>query len=159
MTATYDKITAYTAPSAVSSYTFTSIPATYTDLVLIINSTGTGSYHQIQLNSDTGTNYSRTRLSGNGSTASSSRNTSSASIIINDLSSTVPETSILQFQDYANSTTYKTVLYRNNLSTTSTGAGVGLWRSTAAINSIKVYPDTNNFSTGSTFTLYGIKAE
>lgn len=158
MPSTYDKITAYTAPSAVSSYTFTSISGAYTDLVLIVNSIGTGSYWQIQLNSDTGSNYSRTRITGDGSTATSSNNSSAASIIINDLSTTTPDICILQFLNYSNATTFKTVLYRNNLSTTSTGAGVGLWRDNDAITSIKVYPDTGNISTGSTFTLYGIKA-
>jgi hypothetical protein len=35
---------------------------------------------------------------------------------------------------------------------------VGLWRNTAAINAIKFYSAGSNFSIGSTFTLYGIKA-
>jgi hypothetical protein len=53
----------------------------------------------------------------------------------------------------------KTTLARWNSATVEVGAGVGLWRNTAAINSIlfKGYA-TAKYKTGSTFTLYGIKA-
>jgi hypothetical protein len=67
---------------------------------------------------------------------------------------------LLQFMNYSNATTYKTVLSRSNVAASaSVSANVGLWRNTAAITSIKlyVYP-SYNFVAGSTFTLYGIKA-
>jgi hypothetical protein len=61
--------------------------------------------------------------------------------------------------NYANSTTYKTTLSRADAANEELTAIVGLWRSTAAITSIKVAADAGiNFSTGSTFTLYGIKS-
>jgi hypothetical protein len=65
--------------------------------------------------------------------------------------------SILNFQNYSNSTTYKSVLTRVNNSG-FTMAWVNLWRSTAAITSITIYPYSGTFSSGSTFTLYGISA-
>ena len=157
MAKTYEPIATNTLGSTATDVTFSSISGSYTDLILVVNCTGTGAYYQIQVNGDTATNYSRTRLTGNGTAASSSRDTSAASIVINDISTT-PDVSIIQLQNYSNATTYKTILYRNNLSTTSTGAGVGLWRSTSAITSIKVYPNSGVLSIGSTFTLYGIKA-
>jgi hypothetical protein len=64
--------------------------------------------------------------------------------------------------NYSNSTTYKTVLGRSNRASSDTAADVGLWRSTSAITRIDLamggsFP-TNNFASGSTFTLYGIAA-
>ena len=77
MPATYDKIATYTLPSATSSYTFTSIPSTYTDLVLVVSARMTGgggaSAIQLQFNGDTGSNYSITTLNGDGSSATSSK--------------------------------------------------------------------------------------
>ena len=65
---------------------------------------------------------------------------------------------IVQFMNYSNTTTNKTVLSRANNAATGTDAIVNLWRSTAAITSIYVYVPSGNFATGSTFTLYGILA-
>jgi hypothetical protein len=158
MATTYEPIATQTLGATATDVTFSSISGAFTDIILIVKCISTGSFYQIQVNGDTATNYSRTRLTGNGTTATSSRDSTAASIVINDVSTTVLGADIVQFQNYSNATTYKTVLYRNNLSSTSTGAGVGLWRSTSAITSIKVYPNTGVFSIGSTFTLYGIKA-
>jgi hypothetical protein len=66
--------------------------------------------------------------------------------------------SIHNFMNYSNTTTYKTILSRSNNSAIGTDAVVGLWRSTAAINTIKILPANNAFEVGSSFTLYGIKA-
>jgi hypothetical protein len=67
--------------------------------------------------------------------------------------------SIINIQNYSNSTTYKTVLARSNNAATGTDATVALWRSTSAITSIDYYLNSGSWATGSTFTLYGIKAE
>jgi hypothetical protein len=69
---------------------------------------------------------------------------------------------IINIQNYSNTTTYKTALLRSNLATGTypgVDAFVGLWRSTSAITSITILPASNNLLSGSTFTLYGIKAE
>ncbi len=66
---------------------------------------------------------------------------------------------IQQYQNYSNTTTYKTVLSRCSNPTGGTLAVAGLWRSTAAITSITLTPTAGNWLSGSTFTLYGIKAE
>lgn len=68
--------------------------------------------------------------------------------------------SIIQINNYSNSTTYKTAFMRTNTASTygTVFAIVGLWRSTAAITSITLTPDAGSFATGSTFSLYGIAA-
>ena len=160
---TYVPIANQVLTSATASVTFSSISSTYTDLVLVCNggiTSGTGNY-SVQLNSDTGSNYSRTNLSGTGSTATSSRNTSVTYMTLNDygyLDTTFGTNVVASFMNYANTSTYKTILSRTNNAANGTSAVVNLWRSTAAINTIYIYASASTFLTGSTFTLYGIQA-
>jgi hypothetical protein len=160
---TYTPIATTTLGSTTTSYTFTSIPSTYTDLILIITgNANAGTNPVIQFNSDTGSNYSTTYLTGNGSAASSSRQTSATSILPDYngyMTSTSNAIIISQIMNYSNTTTYKTVLNRGNAAATGTDATVGLWRNTSAINSITILTGSSNtFSVGNTFTLYGIAA-
>ena len=162
---TYTPIATTTLGSAQASYTFSSISGSYTDLVLVcqVQQVTDGEDFAVQINGDTGTNYSRTYICGDGSTAHSGRSTSATSILL-DHHATPPTSSsfsvnILNFQNYSNSTTYKTIVARSNsLSTYGGSVGVvGLWRSTSAITSITVFcTNSSNLKTGSTFTLYGI---
>jgi hypothetical protein len=75
------------------------------------------------------------------------------------LSSSTPATVITQFQNYSNTTTNKTTLSRYNLASAEVSTAAALWRSTAAINIITVRPTGGSFQAGTTFSLYGIKAE
>ena len=162
-TATYTPIATYTVSSAVGSYTFSSIPSTYTDLVLVTNVKSTTTNNMImRFNSDSAANYSRTVLSGDGSSAVSARNTGFTEIYT-DYNGyfdglDFDQVKIINVMNYANSTTYKTCLIRSGRAQSGTDAIVGLWRSTSAITSIYLGGSGNNFVTGSTFTLYGIKA-
>lgn len=156
---TYTPIATNTLSSAAASVTFSSIPGTYTDLVIIvagIYTTGGTNDAVLEFNGDTSSIYSWTRLLGNGTAASSSRTTGDVQIDFGLLSSNGQTNSIAQIQNYSNSTTYKTVLGRGN-STEYVGAVVGLWRSTAAITSVKVR-SAATFASGTVFTLYGIGA-
>jgi hypothetical protein len=157
--ATYEPIATYTASSAISSYTFSSIPSTYTDLILINNAQDTSSGPtglKIRFNGDTNAVYSGTRILGDGTSASSARTTGQTSMEIANLESGNFFMNIIQVQNYSNATTYKTALSRTSLSGYVTSY-VGLWRSTAAINSLTVFAQTT-WIIGSTFTLYGITA-
>ena len=156
MATTYEPIATTTLGSAAASYTFSSIPSAWTDLVIIVAGTDSAlAAIGLQFNSDTGSNYSRTTLSGDGSAASSDRQTSLTSSNIG-LIGTVQSNTIFSIMNYSNSTTYKTALARANVSDSLVRAAVGLWRNTAAITSIKLL--SNSFQTGTTLTLYGIKA-
>lgn len=168
MASTYTPIASYTVPSVQSSYTFTSIPSTYTDLVLVYTGTlSSADYVCVRVGNgsiDTGSNYSHTNLVGNGSSPSSGRS-SNATYFFTDPQNTNQANMVINFQNYANTTTYKTALMRWNVpqsdggATGTTGAEVALWRSTSTINQIRVLTYAGqNFSVGSTFTLYGIKA-
>lgn len=163
MPTTYEKIASNTLSSATSTVTFSSIPATFTDLVLVINYQASGGavYAQYRLNSDSGTNYSRTWLYGNGTSALSSRGVNETYIYADSgtyAASGNWATLITNFNNYSNTTTNKTTLTRFGEASIGTEAAVHLWRSTAAISSIAITANANNFGIGSTFTLYGIKA-
>ena len=161
MAATYEPIATNTLTSGQSSITFSSIPSTYTDLVLVAAIKGTSTiYRQLTVNGDNGSNYSITEMVGDGSSAGTSRQTNATAMgtmEATNSSSDGTAVSIFNFMNYANTSTYKTVLTRSN-KYDRTGAIVGLWRSTSAINSITLSAYSNTYATGSTFTLYGIKA-
>jgi len=160
MPITYEPIATTTLGSAAATVTFSSIPGTYTDLILIgafscSAATGTA----FNLNGDTGGNYSYTGLEGNGSSAFSGRNSNATNTgWTYDTTSNGQVNGIAQFNNYSNTTTYKTLLTRFNTPGTQTGASVNLWRSTSAITTIAIATGSGNFNSGSTFTLYGIKA-
>jgi hypothetical protein len=159
MASTYTPIATYTTPNSSStSYTFSSIPSSYTDLVLIANIAETPSAGSFvfRVNGDSATNYSTTYLDGNGSTATSGRySNQSSGYLTYEGVGTGWGTYILNFQNYSNTTTNKTLITRASNAGNSAEATVSLWRSTAAINSITLYAG-QYFASGSTFTLYGI---
>lgn len=158
---TYNPIATNTLGSNAASYTFTSIPGTYTDLVIVVDSIDTSggvAALQVRFNGDTGTNYSRTALSGDGTTASSDSNVSSAIMAGGLTSGSVRNNNLISIMNYASTSIYKTALFRGNVSNALVRASAGLWRSTAAITSIELISGNGSFSTGSIFTLYGIKA-
>ena len=165
---------AYQVADGTSAYiTFNNIPQGYQDLRIIIYSrsgtTGTNTDIYLRLATagggvDTGTNYSVTRLYGNGSSASSDRFSTQNSIdfagtIASGATSGIFGSANLDILNYSNATTYKTTISRS--ASDVNGAGftfltAGLWRNTGAITSVQVFTNTS-FATGSTATLYGIR--
>ena len=161
MPATYEPIATTNAGPTQTTYTFSSIPATYTDLVLIISPVGNGDAQvNLRFNSDTGTNYSYTVLGGNGTSAVSDRASNATFIGADYYFSITTAGGVIRanIMNYANSTTYKTALMRADNAGKGTTANVGLWRNTAAITSITITTTNSSFANGSTLTLYGIKA-
>lgn len=160
-----------------SNIEFTSIPSTYTHLQVRAISRYTGTQNSgapiyMQFNSDTGSNYSLHRLlgyanlseSGVAAGAGASQSymqlgyTTGGSGTANMFSAQV--TDIL---DYANTNKFKTIRTLNGYDTNtdtgyrSVGIYSGNWRSTSAITSIKIFPDTDSWAQYSSFALYGIK--
>jgi len=164
MAKTYEPIATATANGSQTSITFSSISGSYTDLMLVFNGADatTAEDFCVRVNGDTGTNYSRTWLTGNGSAASSGRATSASFMKPHQnayMGTDFAYNYIMQFMNYSNSTTYKSVLCRGNGAPSGVDAIVNLWRNTAAITTILCYTGAaTNFANGSTFTLYGIKA-
>ena len=156
MASTYEPI-ATSSPSGTGVVTFSSISSIYTDLVVVIAAINTAADDIfLNFNNDTGSNYSDVLLYGTGSVAGSGRhaNTTAARIGYTANDSGVL---IANIMNYSNTTTYKTVLSRSSRSSFEVDQFVNLWRSTAAISTVKVTAN-QNFSSGSKVTLYGIKA-
>lgn len=156
--ATYEPIASTTLGSATSNFEFTSISGSYTDLVIVISGSATPPQNITMRvgngSVDTASNYSYVYVLGNGTTASSSRGDNQTSATIGAIY-TDKGNVIIHLLNYSNTTTYKTFLSRQNSTGVQTGTFTGLWRSTAAINTIRF---TNPLDAGTMLTLYGIAA-
>jgi hypothetical protein len=167
---TFVKIASVTVGSGgASSIDFTSIPSTYTDLVLKYSLRGSGTAVNqtcyVQFNNDTGANYSSKYLYGDGSTANSASSSSYTFIgSANDGGSTASTFNNGEFYipNYAGSTQKSLsvdIVRENNAASTyaTTTLYADLWTGTAAISSFKLYILAGNFVQYSSATLYGIK--
>jgi hypothetical protein len=160
---TYTPIASQTLGSATATVTFTNIPQNFTDLILvtgdILNASNLADMY-LQFNSDTSSNYSRTFMESSSSSASTNRSSNQTTLALGRSYGGDRTQNIFQINNYSNSSTNKTVLcrYGSGDASSSSGAAVGLWRSTSAITSITLGIDGGyNFSSGSTFNLYGIQ--
>ena len=158
---TYTPIATTTLGSSTSSFTFSSIPSTYTDLVLVCNylSENTNGQGYIRFNSDSSSNYSRTAVYGTGSSAASFRQSNNTGCPVGMSASTDFQTIIMQIMGYSNGSTYTTVLDREQ-NAGVTLAQVFTWRSASVVNSISIqsFDGSSSIQAGATFTLYGIAA-
>jgi hypothetical protein len=162
---TYEPIQVITLTSDQNDITFTSIPNTYTDLVFVVQaqSTAAGSNSngmRCRINGDSGTNYSYTSMN-----SGSGRETNVDYFIPGEIPQTSNESRnlvIFSVMSYANTSILKTILSRGNMNQV-TNTAIGLWRSTAAVTSVSIsrnfFTDgTSKVKSGSTVSLYGIKA-
>ena len=145
------------------------IPQTYTDLLLImsVRSTKTGAnWGNIALTFNaSGSGYKRRLLYGNGSSATSTSNTSASNLSYHyATAASAPADTFgsieIYIPNYAGSTyksTSSTSVTENNATAAFIAADAGLWENTAAITSIEIdEDDSNNLKSGSSFFLYGI---
>lgn len=161
MPSTYEPIATQTAPGSTSSITFSSIPQTYTDLVIVKNGGNTLiSNSRFQFNGDDGNNYSATGMYGSGSSTGSYRDTNVSAVVIDYFSTSGQQSmTLIHVLNYANTTTYKSGVYRRSDNFNASLANAFLWRNTAAITSITFSViASGNFDNTTTFSLYGIKA-
>jgi hypothetical protein len=164
---TYALIESKTLASATASVTFTSIPQTFTDLVLKYSSRqGAENAHNIRFNGDSGANYAHLMLGGDGSSVSSGTTTGANQIVargINPSGATANIFGNVEFYipNYANTTKYKSVtvdgVNENAANEIYCGLVTGLWNSTSAITSILIEARDGNLAQYSVFQLYGIK--
>ena len=168
MPSTYTPIATQTLGSAAATVTFSSISGSYTDLILVCAArsatAATSDSFLMSFNGNTTAVYSRIRLLGTGSAASSASRSAATNIDFEGLAGDTSAAntfmpSIVQVQNYSNTTTNKTCLIRGNDANNYVLATVGLFRSTSAITSVSLATSSAaNFMTGSTFTLYGVKS-
>lgn len=175
MANTYVLIASNTLGSSAASVTFSSIPATYTDLVLRVSSRGTTAqvdgFTTLEFNGSGGTAYSNTYLyggAGGGTLVGSSFSANQAKITdligqvyANATSNTFgsQEIYIPSYTASQNKPLSHFGVPETNAAGMDNGRGItaGLWRNTAAITSMVIAPASGSFVSGSSFFLYGIK--
>ena len=169
MATTYTLINSNVLSSSAASVTFSSIPATYTDLVLRISSrndwAATQTSLKLTINGSSSSVYSFTRLYGTGSAAGSSRssgNTSSFIYYVNadtSTSNTFSSTEIY-IPSYTASQNKPISVFssqENNTTAAFLGVSANLFAGTTAISSLSLTENNgSNFMIGSSFYLYGI---
>ena len=168
----YESIATATGTGSSATVTFSSIPATYKHLQIRgigRNDSATNKANiGVRLNGDTGNNYTYHILVGNGSTASSFGATATVYSYLGDstgnsATSNIVAPIIIDIIDYASTTKNKTIRSTagNELNSATTDAdislGSGLWLNTAAITSVSIFSNSGNWTTQTTFALYGIK--
>lgn len=149
-----------------ASVTFSSVPATYEHLQIrgTLRGASNGTL-AIQLNSDTGSNYSRHQMYGAGSSLGTNVNAGIAFMNIayvswTDESTTAYSTHTIDLLDYANTNKNTSVCSFWGFTYDQVSFNSQLWDDTSAVSTIKLYEAGAgaNFVRGSEFTLYGIKS-
>ena len=166
----YESIATVTVGSGgAASATFSSIPATYSHLQIrgiIRQSTGGFDQALAQFNSDTGNNYARHALLGEGTTASAEATTSTnkvsfAAIAGGGQTASVFGVTVTDILDYTNTNKYTTTRSLGGVDDNGSGYiwfSSGLWMNTAAITTITITPGGGNFVQYTQFALYGVRA-
>jgi hypothetical protein len=161
---TYTPIYSTTLGSNQSTVSLSSFSG-YTDLRMVLNFKNTAGGLAIKPNANGSSIYSMTILKGDGSSATSSRLTTAdlggtGWYVPNAFCSTTNFNAItVDFMNYTNTTTYKTILIRANDSGEAVGAIVGLAQTTSAVSSLELSCDGGGqVASGTSITLYGIAA-
>lgn len=170
----FESIATATGTGSSNIITFSSIPSTYKSLQIRItgkrtNTTGGYSNISVKVNGDEGTNYGEHTLYGDGSSTGSGNTTSNGSAKMafvippsSGATSNMQGVAIIDITDYASTSKKKT--FRSMSGGTFNGAIGGAiylssahWMSTTALNSISFTAGSGNFTTTTTFALYGMK--
>jgi hypothetical protein len=162
VTNSYESIATSTLTSLQSSITFSSL-GSYKHLQLrsmCFGSTDDENLY-IRFNSDSGSNYARHYLEGNGASASASATApDTGGVFSNTSNGTSPYVSVTDILDYADTNKFKTLRSlagRDRNGSGSIALRSSLWRSTSAVTSITILAGSGTLSSGSQFALYGIK--
>lgn len=148
-----------------SSIDFTSIPGTYTDLVLMLTArsntirASSGGFATVRVNGSSST-YARKILLGDGSSAASAGD-ANATVLVNasDTTASTFNNASIYFPNYASSsskTWYVDSANENNGTTADIQLMAASWSGTSAITQITLTMGAGNFAQYSTVSLYGI---
>jgi hypothetical protein len=157
--------------STAATVTFSSIPGTFKDLIIRISArtdrSATSDSIKMTINSDNTTIYSFTRLRGDGTSATSNRNTGNTYVSVENTdgntatSNTFDSTEIYipSYLSTANKPISSVIMREDNstAATTYNSVQAHLYRNTSAITSLSFAPSNGpNFVSGSSFYLYGL---
>lgn len=161
MPQTYEPISSTTLGSNQATITISSIPSTYTDLIIVARGESTsGGSMLLRPNGDSGSNYGTTYMYGVGSSPiTAGGNTSTSGMFLARTGINHQGGGVMHLFNYANTTTYKTGCSSHQFGYDPiVWRAVSTWRSTAAITSINFVDESGgSFTTGFTVCLYGVK--
>jgi hypothetical protein len=165
----YDALASVTLSASASSIDFVGIPTGYKHLQVRIFArlSSNADYSAwIRLGNsaiDTGANYNWHAIRGDGSTATTLANANQTEIFawsagtqINNVGSVA----VIDILDYQNTNKFKTIRSLGGGDNNGNGYATlfsGAWRSTTAINTINITPQSSTWAQYSSFALYGIK--
>jgi hypothetical protein len=149
-----------TLGSTQATVTFSSIPATYRDLYVVIRGIGSTSNMnpRMTVNADGGTNYNTVAMQGDGAspTSSSLATRPFVDMTFNSrVQTTIDWQSTISILDYGVTNKQKTILLACG-NTNGVERIASRWASTSAITSIELFFSSGTWAAGSTFALYGI---
>lgn len=168
MANTYELISSNVLASAAASVTFSSIPATYTDLVLRWSARGATNFDTVSLriNGNSSVLYSYRILRGTGSTAVSGNDGGGDSqlpfsygVVQSTYTASTFSSGEFYIPNYTTSQNRPIGSFQtqeNNATASGIAVTAGLFRDTTAISSLTM-TGTGNLAAGSSFYLYGIK--
>lgn len=164
-TNSFESIATISGTGSSNTVTFSSIPSTYSFLQIRCNWVSTAINNPImRFNSDTGANYGWTHLYGDGKGGNADNNNSTGATFIywgysNNNSN--PNSAIIDINNYASTSKTKVAKIFSGQDNTSDGEvahWTGIWNnSSTAVNSISLISAAGNFTSTSTFALFGIK--
>jgi hypothetical protein len=155
--------------SATGTITFSNIPSGYKHLQIrgIVRPVTNNAEIRLTINGDSGSNYARHRLIGNGASVDGTGVASQTSIGIFDANGLQTGTAsvfgalVIDILDYGNTSKYKTIRVlsgNDNNGSGQVGLSSGLWMNTGTVTSVTMVMNTGNIDVNSRFSLYGIKA-
>lgn len=169
----YESIATATGTGSSGTITFSSIPSTFKHLqiraIVKTDSTSVLGVGNLTFNSDSGANYTRHRIYGDGSTVVADGTTGATSVVgaawgagSPTGSTNIVGPSIIDILDYTNSSKYKTIRFIGGRDYNDTNgfivAGSGLWLNTNSVTTITfTVTGGTNFTTQTQIALYGIK--
>jgi len=160
-TATYIALANITLTGSDGEVTFSSIPATYRDLVVVIEGTSSNSnMWGYRFNGDTGSNYSYVLMqnwAANGNNVESLSGTTTYALSGWQIDFGTRRTAaVTHIMDYSATDKHKTLLTRGVTAGQNVAAHANRWANTNAITSVSVITTVGTFNSGTTFALYGI---
>jgi hypothetical protein len=158
-TPTYTALANVTLGSNTTSVTFSSIPQTYRDLILVcqVQSASSQGADYLYFNSDTTqANYSWLRVQWDGSSPSQATGSDAS---VGDISASSPNTVIMNIFDYSATDKHKSRLVKTTNTNAISLVYTSRWANTAGVTSLSYDSATGGqFVSGSTFALYGVIA-
>jgi hypothetical protein len=157
----YESIATANGTGSSTTISFTSIPLTYQHLqIRFLAFTSAAMNINVRFNSDSAANYAYHQLVGDGASPSAAGVANSSVMFGGYATASQYGVGVIDLLDYANTNKNKTM--RSLHGSDANGSGLvllrsGLWQNTNAINRIDLIAGSGNFTTASSFALYGIE--